>query len=797
MRSSRSYYLDIFLISFAALLLEIGYTRLISFKLFYYYTYLIIGFALLGIGSGGVVVAVSSSIKRIELGRLMSGGSFVAALAATAGYLVIATIGIDTKAIWSGSAPGTNFARLLVICLALFGNFITVGVMIASLFGRDPQRINRLYFADLMGAGLACALVVPILRTLTPPGCICLGALVLAATGAMRARVQWPAVAYASSALGALLAVGVVRPELLPDPQTDRLKTIAPDTETLFSQWSPVFRIDVTEAPGNPAMHVIHHDGLWGSSLHRFDGNLASLARFDKDERSFPFRTLGRDPARVLIIGAAGGHEILASLYFRAEHVTAVELNPVTVSLLTNTFADFSGRLHENPRVTLVNDEGRSYLARDRSQYDLIFFVAPDSYSAMNAATAGAFVLSESYLYTVEMIVESLSHLTEDGVVCMQFGEFAYDAKPNRTTRYVSTARAALERMGVADPERHILVTTSPSFIPISTILLKRNAFTGEEIGRFLKNVHAVEGSRPRHAWGTRLDDGPVNTVLSLPSAELPRWYAEYKYNVGPIFDDSPFFWHFARFGAVVSGFREQAGIIDLEDSIGERVLLMLLAIAALFAATFLLLPFVMIRDVWRALPRKLESAAFFAALGLGFMFFEISMIQKLTLFLGYPTYSLTVTLMSLLVFTGIGSMTTALYAERRVAALGALLACIVGLTVFYQFALDAVTAALLGAPLLARAAAVVVMLAPLGVCLGAFMPIGLAAVSDLTKYKDEYVAWGWAVNGFFSVIGSVLTTILSMTIGFRAVLLLGLLVYVAAVLLMRRILRPASALLR
>jgi hypothetical protein len=633
--------------------------------------------------------------------------------------------------------------------------------------------------------------VVPVLRTFTPPGCICLGALVLALAGALRARGQWPAVFYASTALASLLAVGVLRPGLLPDMETDALKTIAPETETLFSRWSPVFRIDVTGVPDNPAMHVIHHDGLWGSSIHRFDGDLASLSRFDKDERSFPFRTLGRNPERVLIIGAAGGHEILASLYFGAEHVTAVELNPVTVSLLTTHFADFSGHLGQNPRVTLVNDEGRSYLARDQDRYDLIFFVAPDSYSAMNAATAGAFVLSESYLYTVEMIVESLSHLTEDGVVCMQFGEFAYDVKPNRTTRYVSTARAALERMGAADPARHILVATSPSFIPISTILLKRNAFTGDEVARFLKNAHAVEGSRPRHAWGTRLDEGAVNTVLSLPSEELPRWYSEYRYNVGPIYDDSPFFWHFARFGSVLAGFREQAGLIDLEDAIGERVLLLLLAIAAFFAAMFLLLPFVLIRDVWRALPRKLESAAFFAALGLGFMFFEISMIQKLTLFLGYPTYSLTVTLMSLLVFTGVGSMTSGLYAGRRAAALGALLVAILALTLFYQFGIDTVTAALLGAPLLARAAVVIVMLAPLGICLGAFMPIGLAAVSELTTYKDEYVAWGWAVNGFFSVIGSVLTTILSMTIGFRAVLLLGLLVYVGAVLLMRRILRP------
>src|SRR5213075_2597005 len=117
--------------------------------------------------------------------------------------------------------------------------------------------------------------------------------------------------------------------------------------------------------------------------------------------------------------------------------ITAVELNPVTVSLLTTHFADYTGHLGDDPRVTLVNAEGRSLLMGDRERYDLIWFVAPDSYAAMNAATSGAFVLSESYLYTREMIVEALRHLTDDGLVVAQFGEINYAEKPNRTVRYL------------------------------------------------------------------------------------------------------------------------------------------------------------------------------------------------------------------------------------------------------------------------------------------------------------------------------------------------------------------------
>src|SRR5260370_22007316 len=171
-------------------------------------------------------------------------------------------------------------------------------------------------------------------------------------------------------------------------------------------------------------------------------------------------------------MGRAGGPEIRASLYFAAPRSPAVELNPVTLSLLTTHFADYTGHLSADPRVTLVNAEGRSFLMGDRERYDLIWFVAPDSYAAMNAATSGAFVLSESYLYTREMVAESLRHLADGGIVCMQFGEIDFERKPNRTVRYLTTAREALRRAGIADFDRHVLAAPSASLGSRSTIRL-------------------------------------------------------------------------------------------------------------------------------------------------------------------------------------------------------------------------------------------------------------------------------------------------------------------------------------
>jgi MFS family permease len=200
------------------------------------------------------------------------------------------------------------------------------------------------------------------------------------------------------------------------------------------------------------------------------------------------------------------------------------------------------------------------------------------------------------------------------------------------------------------------------------------------------------------------------------------------------------------------------------------------------------------VRKQWTALPAKGISAVYFACLGLGFMFFEITMIQRLTRFLGYPTYSLTVTLASILVFTGLGALWSGRLADRGPRVVWSLVGVLAVLTVFYQLFLDNITDGLLDQSLAVRVIVSLLVLAPLGLCLGMFMPLGLRAVSALTPLAEEYVAWAWAVNGFFSVIGSVLTTILSMTFGFRAVQLSALGLYAIAAIAFVRLSSTASA---
>jgi hypothetical protein len=539
---------------------------------------------------------------------------------------------------------------------------------------------------------------------------------------------------------------------------------------------------------------------MLGSVIKKWDGDIASLGdesfNFDNDPRSFPFDLLGAPPENVMIIGAAGGHEILASLYYEAQNIDAIELNPLTHDLVTDRYADYGGNVADQPGVNYVNGDGRSFLARSDDAYELIWYPAPDSYSASNAATAGAFVLSESYLYTTETIEESLEHLTDDGIIATQFGEINFEEKPNRTTRYVATVREALERSGIEDPSQHVLVATSPSggTTSLSTVLVKRTPFTPDEIDTFVTQDGAVEGNAIQYAPGEEQLDNPVTNVLTLPGGDLDAYLDDHPFDVSAISDDGPFFWHFARFGDVLADFGDPIDRFDPEDSIGERVILLLLAIATVMAAVFLLLPFVTMRKVWHELPRKGTSAIYFTALGLGFMFFEITLIQRLILFLGYPTYSLTVTLASLLVFTGVGALMSARFKGRVESVTKVMAGVVVVLGLAYLFLLPILTDALLSTPLAVRVVVAFLVLAPLGMLLGMFMPLGLGAVSALTDHGEEYVAWGWAVNGFASVIGSVLSTIIAMIFGFNVVLALAMVVYLVALAALRHLQRPVAA---
>jgi len=779
----RALRIAIFAISLAAILLEIALTRVFSFKIYYYFTFLILGLAMLGLGTGGVLVAVSSTLRARSARRLVAAGGGLGAVAIPLLYSLGAATQVNVSQL--GREP-SEFLVLAGVVATVFAPFLLLGVLVSSIFADRPDDMGTLYFADLVGAAGGCVLAIPLFLAITPPGTVLVAAALLAGAAAAAAT---GARARAAAVAGALLLAGAaaVAERVLPEPVADDHKTMSPrgrdGAEHVFSAWSSVFRVDVLEEETLEGALTLHHDGNIGSSLRGWDGDPASLGRFDTNLRSKPFQVLKQAP-RVLIIGAAGGQELQASVYFGASQVTGVELNPVTVSLLTEHFADYTGNVAQRPEVRLVNAEGRSFLEQSDDQWDLIWMVAPDSYAAQSAGSAAGYVLTESYLYTVEMLETALQRLAPGGVLCAQFGEAELHRAPNRTPRFLATARRAMANLGVERFEDHVILSYAKDFLSASTTLLSMQPFADVRVHRYYRNLGRIEEAGLWHPTNRPpLVPNPMQQVITLDEAGLADFRDLYRFEIGPVHDDSPFFWHFTPFwDAFTFAIRESDERADFEVATGERTLLWMLIVAVAFAALFLSLPLLRIRHEFREIPHKGAAAVYFAALGLGFMYLEVAWMQRLTLLLGYPTYSLTVTLFALLLFSGLGSLLSNRYPPQPRRVLPLLLGALVASVALAQGLFAAAGPALLGAPLALRVAVVVVGMAPLGLCLGAFVPVGIRWLSARSPHPQATTAWAWSVNGFFSVVASVSATMWAMTVGLQALLWIGVAIYALGV---------------
>jgi hypothetical protein len=197
----------------------------------------------------------------------------------------------------------------------------------------------------------------------------------------------------------------------------------------------------------------------------------------------------------------------------------------------------------------------------------------------------------------------------------------------------------------------------------------------------------------------------------------------------------------------------------------GLSALLTLMGISAALVAAFVLGPLIVAGGDRPA--GWLGWLIYFGSLGAGFMLIEVAVLQRFVLLLGHPVYSLTVTLFSLLLGTGIGAALSRRLASdslRRstaiaiggIVALG--LVSIVLVTPFIAWAIPFSRTV--------RIAVAVITLVPIGMVLGIPMPAGIRL---LTSRAPQMVTWAWGMNGALSVVGATLAIFIAMNWGFSA----------------------------
>jgi hypothetical protein len=505
-------------------------------------------------------------------------------------------------------------------------------------------------------------------------------------------------------------------------------------------------------------------DGRPGALMH-LTHNVTSLAHYVR-----------RD-ARVLIVGSGCGRDVLTALAFDQRSVLALEINQDILATVNGRFGAFTGPLDRDPRVTFVNDEARSWLARSRAEFDIIQASLVDTWAA---TAAGAFVLTEHALYTLEAFDVFLDRLAPDGILTMTRWYFR-DA-PGVTYRLTALAQAALRRRGVADPRRHLVVARKLGERPgdrdapegLGTLLVGKRPFSPEEVG-VIQRVTRALGFELMLAPSSAAD--PV--LATLAGAGADAVIAGSPLDISPPTDDRPFFFHMLRLRDVLRGGLWGHGLMTSNPSAVEALGVLLLVVVTLTALA-IVVPLLLTTGTG-ALRGGGLPVLFFAGIGLGFMLVEVSQMQRLIIFLGHPTYGLSVVLFALLLAGGLGSYWT----EARGAPLGprgaaARLGGLLLVLGVFGAATPAVIAAFQAATTSLRIAVAVAMLLPVGFCLGTALPLGLGLAS---RRWASLTPWLWGINGATSVCASVLAVAISMTAGIAAAFWTGFGCYVVATL--------------
>ncbi len=762
-------------ISFVTLLSEIALTKVISYVLFYPFTYLLIGFALLGLGFGAAWVALESEWQwtRDRAATCLC----VFALGIGLAPLALAHLPLDLENIFGGVG---DVVAWLALVIALVAPFVSSGVLLSTAFRAGAVRPGLLYAADLGFAALASLLAIPVLVVLGPVRAMALAAAVALA-------VAWWLAQSRSRVVAAAVVAGLVHGYLsvnhlsafTPAPGK-RMEDMWDAHKVVYSSWHPLFRVDVSSewlVPTGISRCDLLHDGNIGSGFIKVPNAAAASRTWDGTIKQVPH--LIAEAPRVLVIGAAGGGDLMIARHYGASHVTGVELHPLTTDLIYGAYADFSGQLVQQPNVDYINAEGRRFVELTDEQFDLIQLVSPDSYSAQPGASQ---VLVENYLYTREAFRAYWDALSPKGILAFEIGDVLESFFSQNMMRTVSQARDLLVDVGVGDPEKHLLVAIETKFFRVSNVIISKAPFEAAAVARVLEGTR---DTKVEIVWNP-LAPKRLTPVGHLASGGDLREMHKHRFggfnpgvlDLRPVDDDRPFFFTYYKWLSLLRG---QKWGMTREYATGQYLLLLLLLIAGLAVASSMVVPlFFRQRGIPLGMVWSMGTAV--AILGWAFLAIEVNTIQRLTLYLGYPTYSLTAVLSGVLLGAGLGSALSGQVETAKVLKGGA------ALVIVFAFASGSVLPAILdatfGFALPLRISIAVVWAIAQGIGLGVFFP---TALQILGGWGPRWVAWGWTVNGAASVFGSALAVFMAMLVGFRyGALLAGVGYLLAAGLLLR-----------
>ncbi len=810
----------VFAISFVTISLELFLTRILNLKAWNHVVYVVIPFAILGYGIGAnIYLILKDKIQRFEKVKVITVTSFLIALAIVFSVFTIIRLPVKVHYLLSLFTSAHSIFMLLASYTVYMIPFIFIGFLLVYIFSNsDSQQLSRLYFWDLVGAGLAAFLFASLISYSQV-----LGSLVLLVMAMMMLGIccvfkgPWRWGVFVVVTAGVLFISPSIRDSK--NYVVDEQKGwewvpgyLSSDSyQTISARWHPLGRTDIyrisdpfirekisTPSSGTfqinvrprPEFCYISTNFLAGTPVYKLSEEGlkeygTQLALFSQNMET-PYLFL-KDPA-VLVIGVGGGRDIFMARSHGAKEIRGAEINPGIVQAMRpgGVLHDYSGGVYSLDNVDVQLVDGRHLVKKsDAAHFDLIILNGVDTFSGLST---GAYAYAESYLYTKDALKDYLRALKPDGII--NFNRWLFVDMPRETLRLHAIALQALKETGAKDPAKHVVIGASDNW---SLVLIKRSEFQEQEIQKIDEYFLDKEA--------VRIYPAPAPLVESRHPLLYFQIYADffgknqqkfferyYPFDISVISDDNPFFYKYYKLNSF-DPFQPFA--VHHTGPIVFMTQLVVFLQAGVFIIFFILLPLYVFKrtDIHR-LPRhsRFHFIFYFSCVGIGFMMIEISMMQKFVLLLGTPIQSITTVLSSLLLSTGLGSF--ALNRLRQhFQSFRDLLSVATFALVFYLFVLIQgsvwVSNIFLPHSAVVRIAVVMLMIFPLGFLLGLYFPAGLQIISR--DYRDA-TAWAWGINSGFSVLGSIVAIMVAQFIGFNAVLLLVVVIYLSALLSFMRL---------
>ena len=770
--------LQIFIVSFITLSYETALIRIFSLTLWYHFAFMIISIAMLGIGASGALLYLFPAlldIKKTDICYVLLCFSIFSS------YLLSNQIPFDpARVAWEG----VQILYIMGYCVILSVPFFLSGLIIATVLKSAQKRVGFFYGMDLLGAGMGAFSVLALLFLLPPEkALVFLSIASLVAAPLFSSRTVFLTVpTVVVMVLILLFCPSWLKPRISPyKPLALALKY--PGARHIKSFYSPFSRVDLFKSPAAryaPGLSLQYLDALPEQTGITIDGDSMTAITVDREREKLTFisylpSSLAfelSEKSDILLVEPGGGLDVITARYYGYRNIYRADSDPTSIMALNRIGSDI---YRENSWKGLA----RSWLQGKDIYLDLI------NISLLSGGPGGVFGFAEDYRYTIEAFVEYLGHLKPEGLLSVNL----YILPPPRTEfRILNTLYEAMKTTGVRNMEEHIAAIRSWGVL---SIIVKKSPLTESDI-KFIKRFCKERGFDLLYYRGIKEEETNIfvrmsdNTYFNafrrlMGADEREEFISSYIFDITARDDNSPFFHYYLKMKNLKDIYRTMGR--KWQFFIEEGYLLPLfLLILLLLSLLIVLLPLLKSGGSPFRKGKTLPFFVYFSALGMGYMFVEVALIQKLIYPLEHPALSFSTVVSAVVISSAAGSI---LSQRRQHLRKPYLLLSLCALILFYGLVFEKLASMVVVLPWVLKVVVVFLGILPAGFLLGIPFPRGLSVIGES---GESLVPWAWAINGSFSVLSPVLGIIIALSLGYSSLFYLAGLVYFLAYLAQDRL---------